>query len=631
MEPGQKKSFTSKARLSELEKKLTNVSIGPAKTEPVKEEPVKKTLKADAKPFNPSETVTSEPKKKPVKKPKAVKAEKPEAELEKTTAEPHSPTQSAQPPTQTPKPKQKRVPVARPKPKAEASDLRSVEINQLRLRFQPTGFSQKTLEGDAIQLQCVMPIVDPDFPFDLPSVRLQIVLPVGYPGTAEAPIRPAFSILNSDIPASITAKIEFNMKWGVISLTGGILVCRPMLKYLEEHLEKWLVDSGRDIKFLSSSAIKVTASDKPKTVIVDEKESSVDDAVQKKPLPSSKQSASTTTESTARIQKGDWLIPAPVVDQSDVGGTSYSLSCEFSVCRGIDLLCSQKLSILVSCDRCRFNFPVEGLRPFVDRIEHCPKCTNLTKFYYKMQLITPTGDFEGDNGGFEGVFGSVRMVRAKPVDLLPSLLQSACSRCYGREEEFATAGKDDELNSFCKVDGVRIGEMIAFNCFACHQRIRYALDRIAWQSDEVGAKSLSKPKQQKSATSTQPALSVGTPLPLNGACAHYKKSFRWYRFPCCGLAFPCDECHNADPLGKTHPVEWATRFICGFCSREQAISVKECPECGKDTSAAGRRKTAFWEGGKGTRNQIFMSRKDSKKYKDYSRNSTSAVKKREDK
>jgi hypothetical protein len=30
------------------------------------------------------------------------------------------------------------------------------------------------------------------------------------------------------------------------------------------------------------------------------------------------------------------------------------------------------------------------------------------------------------------------------------------------------------------------------------------------------------------------SIKINTPLPLNGACQHYKKSFRWLRFPCCG-------------------------------------------------------------------------------------------------
>jgi CHY zinc finger. len=37
---------------------------------------------------------------------------------------------------------------------------------------------------------------------------------------------------------------------------------------------------------------------------------------------------------------------------------------------------------------------------------------------------------------------------------------------------------------------------------------------------------------------------VGNPLPNNGACKHYKNSHRFFRFPCCGKAYPCDDCHN---------------------------------------------------------------------------------------
>lgn len=37
---------------------------------------------------------------------------------------------------------------------------------------------------------------------------------------------------------------------------------------------------------------------------------------------------------------------------------------------------------------------------------------------------------------------------------------------------------------------------------------------------------------------------VGFPLPHNGSCKHYKNSNRYFRFPCCGKAYACDDCHN---------------------------------------------------------------------------------------
>lgn len=548
--------------------------------------------------------------------------------------------------------------VARPKPKIkENSDLRATELNQLRMRFLPTGFHECKTTGDgAVAVQCVLPITDPDFPFDLPSIRLEIVLPRGYPGTRETPVRPVFRVLNSDLPGPIVGRIERNMRWGLGGLEGGQLVCRPMLRHLEKHLEAWMVDDVREaaFQFLPAVDIKVSpglpkqeAASKDVNARVPKAEGGASSLSKTPSLPS--QSVSSATEER-RFSPGDWLAAPPVNDQSSVGGNSYTLAVFLSVCRGIDLLTSQRLCMLVSCDRCKFSFPVEDLRPFVDRIEHCPKCTAQTKFYYKAQLVTPGGDVEVDDERgvnaslhVEGILGTVRMVRAKPLDLLPSRLQCACSRCYGDGDDRPQNDGDSSLvtgsedpsappsgegsfartgASSCKIAAVRIGEHIGYTCFRCHQRIRLQISRVEWRLAESVA--VSRPLAKKS-TKDGPMLSVGSPLPQNGACVHYKKSFRWYRFPCCGLAFPCDECHATDPHAKTHPVEWATRFICGFCSREQPISVKECPECGKDTSAAGRKKSAFWEGGKGARNQTLMSRKDSKKYKDYSQNSVNST------
>lgn len=506
-----------------------------------------------------------------------------------------------------------RRPVSRPKPKEE--DLRKVEVNQLRIRFSPTGFTVTALD-DSIVMQCVMPITDPEFSYDLDTVRLEIVLPRGYPGTKSIPIRPCFSILNSDLPSAIIARIERNLKWGLNSLDGGILVCRPMLRYLEENLEKWMVDDVREsaFKFVKPGEIKVTEKPPESTSDSASDEDEYDKVTGNNNITFTNVTGTTATGTQTRFSKGDWLAPGPVTDQSAVGGISFTLKLVFSTIRGIDLLTSQRLTFLAACDRCKFNFPVEDLRPFVDRIEHCPKCTNQTKFYYKGQLVTPGSDHEGDEG-YEAILGSVRFLRAKPVDLLPSLYQCACSRCYGTETETETVSN---LSS-CKIEKVKVGESINYNCFNCHYKIRFQIDRIEWISDAVFCEKQAKRPVSK----TGPVLSVGTPLPQNGACEHYKKSFRWYRFPCCGQAFPCDECHAKDPVAKDHPVEWATRFICGFCSREQSINIKECPECGRDTSASARKFTSFWEGGKGTRNQVLMNRKDSKKYKNYS---TSTIK-----
>ncbi len=123
-----------------------------------------------------------------------------------------------------------------------------------------------------------------------------------------------------------------------------------------------------------------------------------------------------------------------------------------------------------------------------------------------------------------------------------------------------------------------------------------------------------------------------------GTCKHYRKSFRWLRFPCCGKCsfdrfdpqsiellmvcenpfvillfssgkcYPCDTCHDA---AEDHPAVWANRMLCGFCGLEQPFSSKPC-SCGSQLAKSSSM-TRFWEGGKGNRNTRALSKNDSKK------------------
>eukprot|EP00966_Prymnesium_polylepis_P141841 3275165-Prymnesium_polylepis.4 len=45
-------------------------------------------------------------------------------------------------------------------------------------------------------------------------------------------------------------------------------------------------------------------------------------------------------------------------------------------------------------------------------------------------------------------------------------------------------------------------------------------------------------------------------------------SYRWLRFPCCGRAHPCAMCHEASDCPAASLGVWATRMLCGKCSRE---------------------------------------------------------------
>lgn len=61
-------------------------------------------------------------------------------------------------------------------------------------------------------------------------------------------------------------------------------------------------------------------------------------------------------------------------------------------------------------------------------------------------------------------------------------------------------------------------------------------------------------------------LCVGTRGLINARGSRWKICTHFFRFPCCGRTYPCDVCHDEN---QDHPMELATRMICGFCAKEQ--------------------------------------------------------------
>jgi uncharacterized CHY-type Zn-finger protein len=72
----------------------------------------------------------------------------------------------------------------------------------------------------------------------------------------------------------------------------------------------------------------------------------------------------------------------------------------------------------------------------------------------------------------------------------------------------------------------------------------------------------------------------GRALPKTGNCKHTKNGFRYLRFPCCAKAYPCEKCHNEDPVCD-HDIEKAKSMICGYCAAEQIPIKDTCLACNK--------------------------------------------------
>ncbi|KAI5467781.1 hypothetical protein BGZ63DRAFT_344892 [Mariannaea sp. PMI_226] len=274
------------------------------------------------------------------------------------------------------------------------------------------------------------------------------------------------------------------------------------------------------------------------------------------------------------------ITPAPVVSEPVEKGTMMSFpSIEL---HGIEIIQVSILSISVKCDRCKTVNDVGGLKPDTEKVLSCKKCATVMAVKFRAQLVHE----HSSRAGFLDLSGG------KVADMLPSTFVPTCARCSTQSHGLVS---------------VR-GETVTNVCRDCHAKFTFKIPEVKFFVITPG--SLPPPATGPRRKQEKLGLHAGEPLPGKGACQHYRKSYRWFRFSCCSKVHPCDKCHDD---AEDHINEWANRMICGWCSREQNYAVEACGYCGR--SVIGRKGKGFWEGGKGTRDQRMMSRKDPRKYK----------------
>lgn len=215
--------------------------------------------------------------------------------------------------------------------------------------------------------------------------------------------------------------------------------------------------------------------------------------------------------------------------------------------------CCQNLNIVIKCLKCQEVNSATGNKP-------CKKCGQDIGFVYVPCL-------ESDKLGY------FQPKRSEFVCFNPMKYQFSCEEC----------------NKAYESSEIGVNQIYTRKCISCFKELKFKINLLQYFAK----------KEVK--------ITEGTELPEKGACKHYKKSFRWFRFSCCQSVYPCDECHNEQ---EHHKAETANRMICGLCSKEQ--SVKASCDCGMDLN---KRKTQFWEGGKGNRDKSTLNRNDSRKNK----------------
>ncbi|EXJ95498.1 hypothetical protein A1O1_00620 [Capronia coronata CBS 617.96] len=335
-------------------------------------------------------------------------------------------------------------------------------------------------------------------------------------------------------------------------------------------------------------------------------------------------------EDEAAEHDGGATLPAAATSTSTSTSSEKGIILSFPnlELHNIELLVLVSLSLSVKCMRCKSALDITNVKPSNAlpstnkpattstssstpatssvRAETCLKCTTPFTLSYTSSPLHAHWVRAG----------TVELTGCTIADLLPSTFQPTCSSCS------TTFPVPPGMISVRGDTPIQV-------CRACHAKMTFTIPEVKFlrvsHPSTAGAEALPLRRRPKK---EMLGISAGTPLPANGACPHYRHSYRWFRFGCCGRVYPCDRCHDA---AEAHVNDHADRMICGWCSREQRFRPEDCVVCGR--SVVRKRKAAragFWEGGRGTREKGLMSRKEPRKYKRPPGGTLAAKKKKKD-
>ncbi|KAG6574653.1 uncharacterized protein IUM83_10941 [Phytophthora cinnamomi] len=269
----------------------------------------------------------------------------------------------------------------------------------------------------------------------------------------------------------------------------------------------------------------------------------------------------------------------------------------------VGTLVAHRLVCQVQCDNCPLTFDAILSLDSTEVQKWCPRCSVLHHVVMRPVFAHTQSD----------VLAYVDTENCSIVDVLPSEMLATCLECgcEALHEKVAPRQRSEQA------------------CFNCHNKLAVMAKRFLAQlegssrkrSSSVNEISVKADEHKKGKQVTQNFV-LGQPLPRNGSCDHYKHSLRWFRFQCCGKAFPCNVCHDLSDCPDANLGKLASRMLCGLCSKEQSSSIKVCA-CGNDVGSK-RSTTHHWEGGTGCRNYTLMSRWDKQKH--HGQNKTESTK-----
>ncbi|XP_067946285.1 uncharacterized protein [Watersipora subatra] len=486
----------------------------------------------------------------------------------------------------------------------DLNSLRRTEISQLKKRF------PKRIDVDTSTFRFVFRVSDPDWPFDVKSINLELTFPSLYPKHMMT-----VRIFNEECLPSVLArhickkmddwltdKQEANQKHDTVEL-----VFRPFLRWLDKTAEQIFTDGlsmykrelaakAAGFKFVSNSNTRPSEPvAKPAAVaefdpVTDPSQSAVE---LEDNFSSAVQLSDNSEESETEADCNAYPTPADPSVLSKLNPAKRGTELRLKNLQLLESTASLHCTILrtgIRCTRCKTAHHIT-MHPEKPYVVVCDKCKSKMSLIYHPNLMHVASS----------TVGFFDLDACQPFDLILQDCQliAACLGC------------DREL----PIHGLHADQLKQFWCTGCHKKMGISVEKGSFivlndgAAIKIGANAVLIAKKAK-AMSDLKILGEGKQLPDKGACLHYKKSFRWFRFPCCGKLYPCDKCH--DEKETDHEMELANRMVCGFCSKEQGFSLtKPCISC--DLSLT-RSKSQHWEGGQGCRNRVAMAKGDKQKF-----------------
>uniref|UniRef100_H3DPK5 Nucleoporin NUP42 n=1 Tax=Tetraodon nigroviridis TaxID=99883 RepID=H3DPK5_TETNG len=461
-----------------------------------------------------------------------------------------------------------------------ARKLRDTEIEQLKKRIPREQLIIQEQDGLAYYRATIEP-TDPDWPFDLKEIDIMVSFPESYPQqvfTVDVP-------LDQSLPPLMARHVQqaslewLHAKHATNELLGKVeLLFRPFLRWLDRNLERLFTEGARKLK-------KDMDLEKAGLQFISYQEHPGNGVRQHRQEPAFLWERMWRGRQKERRKKRRWLKDRREVTKawrrrrgrrrrrvSDPRRGTEMRMLGLRLGEDTATAVAQQITVCLQCNRCKVtaDLTLTGRTPCTAQ---CEKCSADIEAAFRPCMLHRYSD----------VLGYLDLRNAAPVDLV---LQE-CELIVG----CLTCSQENPLEKLC------YGQTKEFTSQSSIS--------IPPRSNKAGPDALTVHYKVR-----DPAVQKGKPLPEKGACRHYKQSHRWLRFPCCGRAYPCDVCHDED---QDHPMELATRMICGYCAKEQPYANgKPCVTCGSMMTRGTR--SSHWEGGLGCRNRAKMSRNDRQKY-----------------